>query len=241
MTAPLGARSGSEIQADLRTLAARWHDYDGREIAEAQTFLNELLDCDGVARRAAGVQYEYALPGGKRMDMFWPGRALVEMKAPSRSQRLEEAQPQAESSMEVLQSSAHIAWAWFRSSTLETRLRYTPTTVFSTSPWPDRATAAMREAVAEACRRMLARRTEICVGENIGITTLYNALDDGAWADLRQLHRALDESVVACYGWAKAVAHDNAELVRRLSELNREIAIGERPYEPFARLEPSVD
>lgn len=35
-------------------------------------------------------------------------------------------------SMGVLCSSAHTAWAWYRGSTLETRLRYTPTTVFMT-------------------------------------------------------------------------------------------------------------
>jgi hypothetical protein len=39
----------------------------------------------------------------------------------------------------VLQSRAHIAWAWHQASTLETRLRYTPTSVFETFPWPDTA------------------------------------------------------------------------------------------------------
>ena len=37
-------------------------------------------------------------------------------------------------SMGILLSRAHDAWAWARSSTLETRLRYTPTTVFETFP-----------------------------------------------------------------------------------------------------------
>jgi hypothetical protein len=43
-------------------------------------------------------------------------------------------------------------------------------------------------------------------------------------------------AVAACYGWPAAVAQDDAELVRRLTELNREIAEGSRPYAPFAHL-----
>ena len=104
-------------------------------------------------------------------------------------------------SMGVLQSRAHVAWAWAQASTLETRLRYTPTSVFMTFPWAGAfATDVQREAVAEACRQLLARRSEICQAEQIGLTKLYNAMDEGAWADLKTLHQALDESVAACYG-----------------------------------------
>lgn len=140
-------------------------------------------------------------------------------------------------SMGVLQSQAHIAWAWDRSSTLETRLRYTPTSVFETFPWPDAATSAQREAVAEACRQLLARRSEICLTQNIGLTTLYNAVDDGAYADLKVLHRRLDEAVAESYGWPKATGQDDAGIVVRLTELNRQISTGERAYAPFGYLD----
>jgi len=33
----------------------------------------------------------------------------------------------------------------------------------------------------------------------------------------------LDEAVVDCYGWPRSAAQDPKELVRRLTELNREI------------------
>jgi hypothetical protein len=89
-------RSGEEIQAALRAFAAKWADYRGTEQSEAQTFLNELVDCYGLDRQAAGMEFERTIPGVGRMDLFWPGRALVEMKAPSKTQRLEDAQPQAE-------------------------------------------------------------------------------------------------------------------------------------------------
>jgi hypothetical protein len=140
-------------------------------------------------------------------------------------------------SMGVLQSQAHIAWAWARSSTLETRLRYTPTSVFATFAWPDRATAEQREDVAVACRQMLARRSEICLAESIGLTALYNEIDEGGYADLKALHRRLNVAVADCYGWPKAVAHDDAEIVSRLTELNRLISSGERKYAPFSYLE----
>ena len=58
-------------------------------------------------------------------------------------------------------------------------------------------------------------------------------MDDGAWNDLRDLHRELDEAVAAAYGWPKSVAHDPDESNRRLLELNRAIAAGEVEYEPF--------
>lgn len=136
-------------------------------------------------------------------------------------------------SMGILLSKAHDAWAWAQASTLETRLRYTPSSVFETFPFPDPVTDEQQEAVAEASRRLLARRTEICTTEQIGLTKLYNAVDEGAWTDLKALHRALDEAVVDCYGWPRSVAQDATELVARLTERNREITEGSREYAPF--------
>ncbi|MEP6815527.1 MAG: hypothetical protein ABI873_08265 [Marmoricola sp.] len=37
-----------------------------------------------------------------------------------------------------------------------------------------------------------------------------------------------------CYGWPRSAAQDPKELVRRLTELNRAITEGGRPYAPFA-------
>ena len=55
----------------------------------------------------------------------------------------------------------------------------------------------------------------------------------GAWADLKSLHKGLDESVAACYGWPKSVAQDDAEIVRLFTALNEEITEGRRDYAPF--------
>lgn len=137
-------------------------------------------------------------------------------------------------SMAVLQSRTHVAWAWQQSSTLKGDLRYTPTSVFMTFPWPDTATEAQRDAAAEACRRMLARRSELCLEHEVGLTKLYNAMDEGAYTDLRALHREVDETVADCYGWPKSIAQDDKALVRALTDLNRQIIEGEREYHPFA-------
>lgn len=136
-------------------------------------------------------------------------------------------------SMAVLQSRAHIAWAWHQSSTLETRLRYTPTSVFETFPWPDRATPEQREVAADVCRRLLEHRGALCLEHDMGLTRLYNAMDDGAFVDLLALHRELDEAVARCYGWPASVAQDDEELVSRLRDLNQQITEGGRPYDPF--------
>ena len=135
--------------------------------------------------------------------------------------------------MGILSSSAHEAWVRSRSSTLEDRLRYTPSSVFETFPRPYPVTDHQRERVTEASRSIISRRHDICTENNFGLTALYNLVDEGAYTDLRVMHHKLDEAVTAAYGWPKAVAHDGDQIVRRLLALNREIAAGTRTYDPF--------
>ena len=136
-------------------------------------------------------------------------------------------------SMGVLLSRAHDAWAWARSSTLKGDLRYTPSTAFMTFPFPDPVLPDARARVASAASALYTRRTELCAAHQIGLTKLYNLMDDGAFTDLKALHLALDRAVVAAYGWPESVAQDGPELVRLLTERNREITEGARPYAPF--------
>lgn len=136
--------------------------------------------------------------------------------------------------MGVVLSGIHDCWAWSRASTLKGDLRYTPTTVFETFPWPD-MTDEQRERIGAASRRVIAIRQEICVREDFGLTKLYNAVDEGAYADVRDAHRELDDAVAEAYGWPRAVARDDDEIVRHLLALNREIVAGTRPYDPFGR------
>jgi len=135
--------------------------------------------------------------------------------------------------MGVLTSRAHGAWAWARSSTFETRLRYTPSTAFETFPWPFSPSLQQREAVSAACRDVLALRDQLAAQDGLGLTQLYNAVDEGAYVQLRKAHRRLDEAVVGVYGWPKTAAQDDSDLVRRLAELNTAVATGAIPYRPF--------
>lgn len=183
------------------------------------------------AMRAAleGLPRFAALPGhAKRISVAWVDARVLASNATD-VVALDD-----DFSIGVLLSRSHGAWAWNQSSTLKGDLRYTPTSVFMTFPWPNTATGDEREAVADASRRLLDRRSEICLAEDIGLTKLYNAVDDGAWADLKDLHRQLDVAVADCYGWPASVAQDDREIVRRLTELNREITEGRREYAPFS-------
>ena len=58
-------------------------------------------------------------------------------------------------SMGILLSKTHDAWAWAQASTLKGDLRYTPTSVFMTFPFPHPVSDEQRDRVAEASRRLL--------------------------------------------------------------------------------------
>lgn len=133
----------------------------------------------------------------------------------------------------LLTSGVHNAWAWAQSSTLETRLRYTPSTAFETFPFPWPVEAGCSERVAQAAVEIDRLRRELCSTEQIGLTTLYNRVDEGAYTELAAIHRELDLAVVDCYGWPKSIVGNDAEIVRRLLERNHGIAADDAHYDPF--------
>ena len=105
----------------------------------------------------------------------------------------------------MLSSSLHWSWAVKYGSTLETRVRYTPQDVFGTFPRPA-ATAAL----AEAGRWLDTERREIMTRRGLGLTDLYNRVNDPRLADeadpdialLRRIHVEVDEALVAAHGWS---------------------------------------
>ncbi|MDQ3379408.1 MAG: hypothetical protein M3546_03675 [Actinomycetota bacterium] len=130
--------------------------------------------------------------------------------------------------MGVLSSMPHIRWAMSQSTRLKSDPRYTKAS-FMTFPWP----SAGSELIGVLAIRLIQRRSQICLERQIGLTKLYNEVDDGAYRDLGELHDALDEAVAAAYGWPASAAHDPQESNRLLLELNRAIAAGEIDYRPF--------
>ncbi len=116
----------------------------------------------------------------------------------------------------LLQSNVHEIWVRKYSSTLESRLNYSPTDCFATFPFPpaeyaapDLARLLAQPAFAHAAQIGAAyheRRREVMEARRIGLTKTYNLLHDPACrdadiADLRRLHAALDAAILACYGW----------------------------------------
>lgn len=132
----------------------------------------------------------------------------------------------------VLTSRIHTGWAAARCSTLEDRIRYTPSSAFETFPWPQ-PSPEESDQIAAACREVLDMRSALCREHEIGLTTLYNRVDDGAFVELRDKHQALDLAVIAAYGWSASLLTDVRSRNQALYELNRAIVAGEWAYEPF--------
>jgi hypothetical protein len=139
----------------------------------------------------------------------------------------------------LLSSAFHYWWAITYASTLETRIRYTPSDVFETFPQP--VIASRVEFAGEA---LDAHRHRLMIERDLGLTALYNLVNSSAVADaeiarLRASHVEIDQAVAEAYGWGDIRLghgfHDTAqgvrftisaparrEVLRRLLELNHE-------------------
>ena len=105
----------------------------------------------------------------------------------------------------ILQSRTHEIWARFFGSSLEDRLRYTPSDCFETFPFPDGwDTDRSLEA---AGRSYYEYRAALMVENDEGTTKTYNRFNEVYETDprivkLRELHAAMDRVVLDAYGWA---------------------------------------
>ncbi len=104
----------------------------------------------------------------------------------------------------VLSSSLHQTWAIKYGSGLRNDPRYTPSDVFETFTRPETT-----HQLAEIGKTIDTERREIMLRRELGLTKLYNLVNDpeiGDHADpdvarLRQIHVELDAAVMAAYGW----------------------------------------
>jgi hypothetical protein len=139
----------------------------------------------------------------------------------------------------VLSSGFHWWWAVTRASTLETRVRYTPTDCFETFVQPP-----ITETITESGRALDDHRTALMLDRQEGLTKTYNRVHNpDEHADditrLREIHVALDYAVRDAYGWDDLdLGHDfhetkfgtrftfaptpRQEILDRLLELNHE-------------------
>jgi hypothetical protein len=104
----------------------------------------------------------------------------------------------------VLSSTLHQLWAITYGSTLETRVRYTPSDVFETFPRP-----SITPALDSIGQRLDSQRRDVMTNRQIGLTKLYNMVNDPNIPNsrdpdinqLRQLHIKIDLAVVEAFGW----------------------------------------
>ena len=104
----------------------------------------------------------------------------------------------------ALQSRPHEIWARFFGSSLEDRLRYTPSDCFETFPFPDGWETD--PALETAGKAYYDFRASLMVHNDEGLTKTYNRFhdpdeDDPDIAKLRELHAAMDRVVLDAYGW----------------------------------------
>jgi hypothetical protein len=133
----------------------------------------------------------------------------------------------------VCSSFVHETWARANSSTLEDRLRYNPSTAFETFPFPAPSKAQM-ERVSNAATQVVGLRTDASIKMGIGLTKVYNLMDDGGFVELKAAHRELDLAVIDAYGWDAALLDKPAELLDALFDLNEKCA-RDSNYKPFPK------
>ena len=103
----------------------------------------------------------------------------------------------------ILSSTPHQMWAMKYGSTLGTNTtRYTPSKVLETFPRPGPA-----DRLAAVGRTLDTERRAIMLSRELGLTKLYNLVNDPDYADadidrLRQIHVELDTAVMDAYGWS---------------------------------------
>ena len=104
----------------------------------------------------------------------------------------------------ALQSRVHEVWARFFGSTLGDGLRYTPSDVFDTFPFPEKwETQPSLEAIGKEYYQF---RANLMIRNDEGLTKTYNRFHDpneydSAIAQLRDFHAAMDRAILDAYGW----------------------------------------
>lgn len=101
----------------------------------------------------------------------------------------------------VLSSSLHQLWAIKYGATMRADVNYSPSDVFLTFPRPEPS-----DRLAEVGRTLDSQRREIMLRRELGLTKLYNLVNDPDYTDddierMRGIHVELDRTVMDAYGW----------------------------------------
>ena len=173
------------MQLNRRVRRERWWQFGDRQPAlqTAIVGLERVLAISSVG--------QYAAFAFTRADMVY-SHALIVFPLPTHS------------AFCALQSRPHEIWARFFGSSLEDRLRYTPSDCFETFPFPEHWEA--HPALEAAGKAYHDFRAALMVRNGEGMTKTYNRFHDPdentpGIAKLRALHAAMDRAVLDAYGW----------------------------------------
>ncbi len=151
----------------------------------------------------------------------------------------------------LIQSTIHETWARKYSSTLESRFNYTPGDCFGTFPFPQNPSEETQAQAEKFGAAYHEHRRQIMLARHMGLTATYNLFHNPECKDadiqqLRAMHAEMDRAILACYrldhldpqhdfyqndrGQTRFTVSPTArrEILRRLLELNQEIAEKER-------------
>lgn len=118
----------------------------------------------------------------------------------------------------TLSSAAHQSWAVMYASTLGSGVRYAPSDVFETFPRPEPT-----EELERTGKTLDTERREMMLRRNLGLTKLYNLVnDEDIQGDpdidrLREIHVELDEAVMAAYGWSDVPLNHGFHTYRQMT------------------------
>jgi hypothetical protein len=149
----------------------------------------------------------------------------------------------------IMQSAFHEYWAREYASSMKGDLRYTPSDVFETFPFPSKEERKYetRNPLDMIGERYHEHRRQLMLARQEGLTKTYNRFHDPAEtsadiAELRRLHIAMDQAVAAAYGWAdldlghgfhttkQGLRYTISEAARR-TVLDRLLALNHERYE----------
>jgi len=131
----------------------------------------------------------------------------------------------------ICSSRVHEVWARGVSSTLEDRLRYTPSIAFESFPFP-KPNKKQKDFISAAAQQVLAKRRMACDSLDAGLTKVYNTMDEGGFRELKSAHEELDLAVMDAYGFDIDLLNQPERLLDALFDLNEEAATDPN-YQPF--------
>jgi len=220
--------NGEDLNSRPDTSASRWIiDFNSRSEAEAasfhtpfdrvvQTVKPERAKVNMASRRERWWQYGSNAPAMREaiagmsevLVISRVSKTVMPTRVPTGqvfSDKLDVFATDSYSDQAVLSSSLHQLWAIRFGATMRADPAYTPSTVFEPFPRPQESVHLQ-----EVGRALDVERREIMARRGLGLTRLYNLVNDSTLSDdhdpdvawMRSLHARLDEAVAAAYGWS---------------------------------------